>query len=76
MGPPRPSIRTIDLDDEHPCLTEMSSQPGTVGAGALNTDSIQLGVALQPLHEGAIAGRRCQELTIAELAPEVIDQAA
>ena len=69
MGPPRPSIWTVDLDDEHPCLTELSSQPGTVGAGALNADSVNLAVALQPLHEGAIAGRRCGKLTIAELAP-------
>jgi hypothetical protein len=71
--PPRPSIRAVDFDDEDPCLTEMPSQPGTVGAGALDTDSIQLAVALEPLHEGAIAGRRCRELTIAELAPEVIN---
>ena len=46
MGPPRPSIRAVDLDDEHPCPTELWSQRGTVGAGALNTDSIQLAVAL------------------------------
>jgi hypothetical protein len=39
----------------------------------VDTDSIQLAVALQPHHQGAIAGRRCRELTIAELAPEVID---
>jgi hypothetical protein len=51
----------------------MPSQAGTVGAGALDTDSMQLAVALQPLHEGAIASRRCRELTIAELAPKVID---
>ena len=51
----------------------MSSQRGTVGAGTLNADSIQLAVALQPLHKGAITHRRCGKLTIAELAPEVID---
>ena len=73
MGPPRPSIRAVDLDDEHPCLTEMSSQAGTVGAGTLNADSIHHAVALQPLHQGAITHRRCGKLTIAELPPEVID---
>jgi hypothetical protein len=46
MGPPRPSIRAVSLDAEHPCLTEMSSQPGTVGAGSLNPDSVNLAVAL------------------------------
>lgn len=73
VGPARPSIRSVDLDNEHPCLTEMSSQRGAVGAGALNADSVNLTVALQPLHEGAITPRRCGKLTIAELAPEVID---
>jgi hypothetical protein len=73
VGPPRPSIRAVDLDDEHPRLTELSGQCDTVGAGALNTDSINFAMALQPLHEGAIPGRRCRELTIAELAPEVIN---
>ena len=73
MGPPRPSIRAVDFDDGYPCLTEMSSQRGTVGAGALNADSVNLAVALQPRHEGAIAGWRCGKLTIAELTPEVID---
>jgi hypothetical protein len=73
VGPALPSIRPVDLDNEHPCLAEMSSQRGAVGAGALNADSVNLAVALQPLHEGAIAGRRCGKLTIAELAPEVID---
>lgn len=57
MGPPRPSIRAVDLDDEHPCLAELSGQRGTVDAGALNTDSINRAVAVQPLHKGAIAGR-------------------
>ena len=71
MGPPRPSIRAVDLDDEHPCLTELSSQPGTIGAGALNADSVNLAVALQPLHQGAITHRRCGKLAIAELAPDV-----
>ena len=73
MGPPRPSIRAIDLDEEDPCLAEMSSQRGTVGAGALNADSVKLPVALQPLCEGAIAGRRCGKVTIAKVAPEVIN---
>ena len=54
---PRPSIRAVDLDDKYPCLTEMPSQDGTVGAGALDTDSIQLAVASQPLHQGAITHR-------------------
>ena len=39
------------------CLAELSGQRGTVGAGALNTDSINRAVAVQPLHKGAIAGR-------------------
>ena len=73
MGPPRPSIRAIDLDEEDPCLAEMSSQRGTVGAGALNADSVNLPVALQPLCEGAIAHRRCGKVTIAKVAPDVID---
>ena len=37
VGPPRPSIRAIDLDDEHPCLTELPSQAGTIAAGALKS---------------------------------------
>ena len=57
MGPACPSIQAVDLDDEHPCLAELSGQRGTVGAGALNADSVNLAVALQPRHEGAIAGR-------------------
>jgi hypothetical protein len=51
----------------------LSSQRGTVSAGALNPDSVNHAVALQPLHQGAITHRRCGKLTIAELAPEVID---
>jgi hypothetical protein len=51
----------------------MPSQPGTVGAGALNADLVNLAVALQPLHQGAITHRRCGKLTIAELASDVID---
>jgi hypothetical protein len=69
----RPSIRAVDLDEEDPCLAEMSSQRGTVGAGALNADSVNLPVALQPLCEGAIAHRRCGKVTIAKVAPDVID---
>src|SRR4029453_5280519 len=56
VGTPRPSIRAVDLDDEYPCLPEMPSQRGTEAAGHPETDSIQLAVAVQPLHEGAIAG--------------------
>jgi len=37
VGPPRPSIRAIDLDDERPCLTELPSEAGTIGAGALKS---------------------------------------
>jgi hypothetical protein len=73
VGPPRPSIRAVDLDDEDPCLTQLSSQAGTIGAGALDTDSVNLAVALQPLHQGAIGGRRCRKLPIAELTSKVID---
>ena len=73
MRPPGPSIRSVDLDDERTCFAEMSSQRGTVGAGALNADSIHHAVALQPLHQGAITHRRCGKLPIAELASEVID---
>jgi hypothetical protein len=69
VGPARPSIRAIDLNDEDPRLTEMSSQRGTVGASTLNPDSVNPAVALQPLPEGAITHRRCGKLTIAELAP-------
>jgi hypothetical protein len=73
VGPPRPSIRAVDLSDEHPCLTQLSSQAGTIGAGALSADSVNPAVALQPLHQGAITHRRCGKLPIAESTPKVID---
>ena len=73
MRPPGPSIRSVDLDHERTCFAEMSSERGTVGAGALDADSIKLAVSAQPRHQGAVARRGCGELPIAELPPDIID---
>ena len=56
MRPPGPSIRSVDLDDERTGFAEMSSERDTVGAGALDTDSIKLAVTAQPLQQSVIAG--------------------
>ena len=48
---PHLPIRSVHLDHTDPAVTEMPSQPGPIGAGAFNTDLVQLAETLKPSAE-------------------------
>ena len=72
LGPPGLAVWPVDLHHRHPGEAQLPGQRGTVGAGALDADPLQLTMATQPAQQRLVAGRCRGELPIAELTPERI----
>ena len=61
-----PTIRPINLDHLDPFIQEVPTEPGAVGPGPLDSNSIEIAKASDPRMDLSVSLRRCFELLRAE----------
>ncbi len=69
----QPAVRARHLKHPHAMVVQVTSQSSTVGAGALDTDTVESTLALHPLQHQRIAARRRRELCIGEKSSVQVD---
>src|SRR5690606_5187831 len=73
LGPPGLAIWPVDLNDRDPLSGEVTSQPRTVGAGALDTDLHDRAVRAQPRQQRSVAGCGGRELPLTKHTAGLVD---
>jgi hypothetical protein len=68
------AVGTVDLDDAHRLAQEQPRQSRAIGAGALDTDELELAEAAQPGKQPPVARRDRRERLDAEEAAGVVER--
>jgi hypothetical protein len=68
------TVGPVDFHHRHPDGLKVSGQPGPVGAGAFDPDSLDGAESSQPVHQRLVAGRCGGKLLDAEQPGDVVQR--